>query len=49
MAGPAEGLSWVKSENQVRLLELRKRIPGVEPVEQCFSRLRAAQQGKPSS
>lgn len=36
-------------DSQVRHVELRERVPGVEPVEQCFSRLRTARQGKPSS
>lgn len=36
-------------DSQVRHVELRERVPGVEPVEQCFSRLRAARQGKPAS
>lgn len=36
-------------DSQVRHVELRERVPGVEPVEQCFSRLRAARQGKPTS
>jgi len=36
-------------DSQVRHVELRERVPGVEPVEECFSRLRTARQGKPSS
>jgi len=36
-------------DSQVRHVELRERVPGVEPVEECFSRLRAARQGKPTS
>lgn len=36
-------------DSQVRHVELRERVPGVEPVEQCFSRLRAAREGKPTS
>ncbi len=36
-------------DSQVRHVELRERVPGVEPVEECFSRLRTAREGKPSS
>ena len=36
-------------DSQVRHVELRERVPGVEPVEECFSRLRASRQGKPTS
>ncbi len=36
-------------DSQVRHVELRERVPGVEPVEQCFSRLRAERESKPAS
>lgn len=38
----AAGESWVKH------VELRERVPGAEPVEECFSRMRATRQPKSS-
>ena len=35
-------------ESRVKHVELRERVPGAEPVEECFSRMRTTRQPKPS-
>lgn len=36
------------NDSRVKHVELRKRLPTAEPVEQCFSRMRAKRQPKPT-